>query len=406
VSYSEEDFHDSYSDDPIAKRQVNLKKRVSKVFAAITLIAGSAFYIQGTLASNLSINSGSVLEFGQGVSQLVTCAGSPEVVYVTPSSTFVNASTSGTFYLNKIIVSEVPSSCRGVDFTFRVYDQSTLNPLTLLESGESSITVQTFDSPGTSNDSATAWAGISTVSVSANATGSAFTITLTNPAALSVEVDKVTVETNRDKYFATAGGTIFYTSISGFNCGPTFTARCKYLEYAPNTWSGGVADPAIAYAAAGNRTTAVPGVDRVVSTVSIANSSAKIGRGFMDTQAIVAQNGACATPLVVTNCTSGAAATRAYVKTYAGKNYNDWYLPNVAELNQLCKFVKDLPWTSDSTICFSSNSVISKGFVSNYYSTTTENSDSQNWVQIFSTGAQSNIGGKASGYYVRPIRAF
>jgi hypothetical protein len=167
-----------------------------------------------------------------------------------------------------------------------------------------------------------------------------------------------------------------------------------------------VADPKIAYASVSNRTTAVPGVDREVSGVDNANSSAKIGRGFKDTEAIVAQNGACATPLVVANCTSGAAATRAYVKTYSGKNYSDWYLPNVAELNQLCKFLKDVPWTSDSTLCAISTSVVSKGFFIDYYSTTIEDSNSLNWVQSFSTGAQSNIRPKATADYVRPIRAF
>jgi hypothetical protein len=406
MTYSDEGFREEYSDDPILDEPSNRKNKFGKILASVFLLAGSAFYIQSTLAANISISSGRGTEFGQGVSQVVTCAGSPEVINVAPNSSFANASNSGTFYLNKISVSGVPASCRGVDFTFKVYDQSTSTPLTLLGTGENSVIVQTFDTPGTSNDSATAWAGVEAVNVTSNATGSAFVIAINDPAALSFDVNKVTVETSKSTYLATAGGTVFYTSISSFNCGPTLTARCKYLEYAPNTWSGGVADPKIAYASVSNRTTAVPGVDREVSGVNNANSSAKIGRGFKDTEAIVAQNGACATPLVVANCTSGAAATRAYVKTYSGKNYSDWYLPNVAELNQLCKFLKDVPWTSDSTLCAISTSVVSKGFFIDYYSTTIEDSNSLNWVQSFSTGAQSNIRPKATADYVRPIRAF
>ncbi len=112
------------------------------------------------------------------------------------------------------------------------------------------------------------------------------------------------------------GGTIFYYSASGFNCGPTFSAtgsptggKCNYLEAAPTTGSNAWTDAG--YEWSGNTTTNVAGA---VST--------SIGTGYSNTLAIVAQSN-----------TAERAATKA--RSYRGpNNLSDWYLPSQDELYQ------------------------------------------------------------------------
>ena len=64
MSYSDIHF---YSDDPVEYEEGSGKKKISSFLAFILLIVGSGFYIQTTLAANVSLNSGAPVEFGQGV---------------------------------------------------------------------------------------------------------------------------------------------------------------------------------------------------------------------------------------------------------------------------------------------------------------------------------------------------
>ena len=51
------------------------------------------------------------------------------------------------------------------------------------------------------------------------------------------------------------GGIVFYVQATGtFACGATLASQCKYLEVAPNTWNGGVADPTKLWAVDANKT--------------------------------------------------------------------------------------------------------------------------------------------------------
>ena len=63
---------DYYSDDPVNFNQPKSKKRFSGIFALIAALIGGTFYIQSTLAANISLNTGPV-EFGQGITQAVAC---------------------------------------------------------------------------------------------------------------------------------------------------------------------------------------------------------------------------------------------------------------------------------------------------------------------------------------------
>ena len=82
------------------------------VFAVVT----SSFFVQSTLAGNISLNSSSSVEFGQGTTQLLACSGSTAVV-VSPIASFANASQSGAFNLSGIKISNIPQSCFGSQFT-------------------------------------------------------------------------------------------------------------------------------------------------------------------------------------------------------------------------------------------------------------------------------------------------
>ena len=57
------------------------------------------------------------------------------------------------------------------------------------------------------------------------------------------------------------GGIIFYKHASGtFACGATLNQNCTYLEVAPNTWSGGSADPTKVWAISTYQSVDVPSI--------------------------------------------------------------------------------------------------------------------------------------------------
>ena len=110
---------DHYHDDPVVDepRQSNrFLTRAVVVFAVVT----SSFFVQSTLAGNISLNSSSSVEFGQGTTQLLACSGSTAVV-VSPIASFANSSQSGAFNLSGIKISNIPQSCFGSQLSIQVY---------------------------------------------------------------------------------------------------------------------------------------------------------------------------------------------------------------------------------------------------------------------------------------------
>jgi len=133
------------------------------------------------------------------------------------------------------------------------------------------------------------------------------------------------------------------------------------LEAAPNTWGGGVPDPALVWS--GNTDT-----DVVTQT--------GIGTGSANTTAIIAQS-----------ATAGRAATAA--RAYTGGGLSDWFLPSQDELNRL----------------FTQRTVVG-GFATDVpYWSSSQFSASGAWLQSFVSGTQS-IDFKTNPYRVRPVRAF
>jgi len=132
------------------------------------------------------------------------------------------------------------------------------------------------------------------------------------------------------------------------------------LEAAPNTWGGGVPDPALVWS--GNTNT------NVVTQTGI-------GTGSANTTAIIADS-----------ATAGRAATAA--RAYTGGGLNDWFLPSKDELNRL----------------FTQKDVVG-GFAAADYWSSSQNSAGLAWDQGFVSGTQ-NDDSKGTTYRVRPVRAF
>ena len=93
------------------------------------LIAGAAGFsvlttlvlLGTTLAANINLNSGTPVEFGQGVAQATSCTGTDSLL-VTPYSGFDNSLNE--FTLSDITVSHIPDSCLNKDFIIRIYSDS------------------------------------------------------------------------------------------------------------------------------------------------------------------------------------------------------------------------------------------------------------------------------------------
>jgi hypothetical protein len=92
-----------------------------KVLLGIGALA-AVVAIASTLAANISINSGPV-EFGQGVAQTAAC---DDQITVTPYSTFINDSSTGSHKLSSIKVSGIDSTegkCSGKTFVIKAYGE-------------------------------------------------------------------------------------------------------------------------------------------------------------------------------------------------------------------------------------------------------------------------------------------
>jgi len=165
------------------------------------------------------------------------------------------------------------------------------------------------------------------------------------------------------------GGIVFYVQTA------TATAPWRYLEAAPNTWSGGVEDPSAKWCSV---------VDNEAPLLSTGDTSAvhtltTIGSGFSNTR------------MMIGSCSFGAANMAA---SYNGGGKSDWFLPSKGELLELYAqriivggFIPDNPPTRSP------------------YHSSSEKSATVDWVKLFATGFDGD-GDKNANYYVRPVRAF
>ena len=185
---------DFYHDDPI--EEISKKSLRSKFLSTGVVIVGSIFFLQSTLAGNISLNSGRGIEFGQGVSQAVACSGDTDLT-LTPRSTFTNGSP-GAHYLQSVTVSNIPTSCYGDDFTINAYNNSSSTPLALFNTTSTNAVVY--------NNNGTFELGVGTLADASITSGSGlFTLTFTNPVALSSSVFKLTIQSGLHAASASTG---------------------------------------------------------------------------------------------------------------------------------------------------------------------------------------------------------
>ena len=300
------------------------RRKIKGPLALSVLVVIGALFLQNTLAANISLGSGAAIEFGQGVQVATACSGS-DTLTLTPYSSFVNSSGNGSYYLNSVKVSGIPSSCNGVDFNISVYDSSTSTALPIF---------------ATSKTVATIWNNAGTFQVGSGSTGSSitsgsgtFTITFTTPVALASSVSRVTLQsTSHTAYTCAAdlicnvgdispsGGTIFYKSVTAFTeTGTVCGSNCYYLEWAPSNWKGGAQDANTTKNFWQNGSTYVgsyvsPGLTSYVT-------KDEFGYGYANTNA-----------LIVAGDTSGAPTLARGYAGPLGNTAGQWFIPSKDEL--------------------------------------------------------------------------
>ena len=175
------------------------------------------------------------------------------------------------------------------------------------------------------------------------------------------------------------GGVVFYYSEAGFTMtGAPCGSSCHYLESANMNWNGN------------NNLYWRDGVEIRWSKIgddfqlSVATGR-NVGTGFANTEAIIAQQGACET---MASCTYIAG----YIRLYKGGGKTDWFLPSFREL-QLA-------------ILNASDQFLGAGL--NWWTSTEDPSPATNAISVVMSdpfGASSNlkIGSLLPG---RPVRAF
>jgi len=208
----------------------SLRKILSFALLASVVVLGS------TLAANINLSSDSAVEFGQGVLATTACSGTTELGLV-PNSDFVNVSGAGTHYFKSVTVTNIPIGCHGSDFVISAYGETSTAPLAIFNSNSTTATI--YDNAGTFQT------GVNSTGMSVSSGSDSFTATFTNPVAQASSVFRVTIQSGvhlLSACFAVGdciageegpgGGTIVFTSVGGFNCGPTWTDTCHNLEAA------------------------------------------------------------------------------------------------------------------------------------------------------------------------------
>jgi hypothetical protein len=370
--------------------RVSPLKRAQSLVVAFSLVLGAGYFLQTTLAANISINSGASVEFGQGIQVTAACSGSTPLT-LTPMADFANTSGAGTYKFKSLKLSGIPIGCIGSDFTFSAFDSSTSTALPIFNSSSTKAVVH-YSSGGFIR-------GVGGTGITVQSGSGEFTITFATPVALSGSVHRVTIETGSHTDFTClsegncellgagpGGGTIFYYSATPFTCGVARNKLCNYLEVAPDGWNGGV-DPLLH---------------------GCYGSGAGSGEG-----SFIFGEGAYNSVRLETGCTDrfslgydlNQTADRV-VKRYSNAGYSDWFIPSKPELNELCKFARGQATGNTSVACTSAGSLASGFRAAPYFSSSTTENMKYRWDIWFNSATETYLHGYDNQQAVRPIRAF
>lgn len=169
------------------------KKSNIKALAGLATIAAVAV-LGSTLAANISLGTGSTLEFGQGVQVTSAC---DDVITLTPKTIFVNGA-SPSFILSTIGFTGVDAAstttCQGKTLTLNAYGDAGSSPVQLATAGSSALTTATI---GITSTTPTSAAGTVIGNVSGGGTNAlAFDLGFTTPSATSGAVYKLTLQSS------------------------------------------------------------------------------------------------------------------------------------------------------------------------------------------------------------------
>jgi hypothetical protein len=117
-----------YSDDPDDFGQAPRKRKLPSIFGALLLLVGGTYFVQTTLAANISLNTGAPVEFGQGVTQAVAC--DSDGIIFTPTYKFMNNIDLPDFIFDGFKIDGVSDNCENKKFTIKVYDLLTNSQIT------------------------------------------------------------------------------------------------------------------------------------------------------------------------------------------------------------------------------------------------------------------------------------
>jgi hypothetical protein len=368
-----------YCDDP-ENEEVERQGVLSKFIGAFSILIAAAFFVNTTLAANISLTTASTVEFGQGILKTTACSGNTALT-VKPTSSFSNSAGGGSYYLASIKVSNIPDSCFGSDFQINAYGETSSAPLALFNTTSSDAVI--YDNAGTFQ------LGAASTGMTITSGSGEFTITFTVPVALSGNVSRITIQSSPHGALSCAlggecvvgdvgpgGGKIFYVAAGGFTCGPLRNATCRYMEIAPTSWNGGT-DPQRSWAQS------TP-VDYTSTSLIL---SASLGYGSQNTKAIIDQGNSNTT-------TSAAALAASYSPTINGSTVNDWFLPSENEWAQV--------WTQRTVIGFTASGA-------NYWSSTSLSNINGRYFMFeggTGPGQASGLPKSSTTVYVRPVRAF
>ena len=403
MTYSE-DHRDFYHDDPVSEESSIVSKKLSG-FLALLLLAVGGFYLQSTLAANITVSSGRGIEFGQAQSQLVACSGDTNLI-LTPSSKFINVVGTGAHYLNSVTVSEIPSTCDGKDFSIMAYGDSDSTPLPIFYTSSTEALIY--------NNSGVFSASYSATTVASSA--GKFTVTFNAPAATSLSIKKIVLQskihvpktcaqggTCEIAETGPGGGKVFFVSAGFASVGSKCSTFCKYLEVAPSGWGTSPVNFGGYYDLSKSDDPAFPW-DTRYPTYGILNGGAggeKGGTGFANSEAIRLNNSA------------GVNNAATIARRYAGAGLTDWYLPAVKEVVVLCRFVQGLTSTTGDEACDAWTAYTRPGYSNKDgagFWSSTEFSDLEKAYRVpmpFGTGVTLTPSGvvKYGQSFVRPIRA-
>lgn len=247
-----------------APKNKSNKRKLS--LAALILGTISVLLLRTTLAANISINSSSALEYGQGVAQTVACSGATNIV-ITPTDAFTNASSGGNFYFNSFTVSNIPTSCYGDDFKITAFDNSSNTALALYNSTSTEVAVGDLSGSfyGSSTESGLT---ISTLS------SSSFSAKFVTPVALATTVFKLAVQSQTDSLtyscFAGKSCTLSSWTHSNSSYSGTYIATSQTGQYSV---TGGNSNVILVSSNYGSTwTTAVSGISNAIYRVACSST--------------------------------------------------------------------------------------------------------------------------------------